>query len=139
MNRSIFSISIFVILLISTLGWANPNPDVPFGGVVLDLNYGVSNNTPLGKDTYLDTYSSTANNSDRYNLYGDNGRNYSAMLLVPISSRFTGRLGFHQSENNYHESRFTESNVTGTDRKNYIRTLSVGLRIHIGGSNNWNK
>ena len=116
-----------------------PNPDVPYGGVVLDLNLGRANNTPKGYDNYYVDQGSGYN--DSYKRTGDNGGEFSLALLVPIAPRATVRFKFRQTIENYTENIYdTEmGTITKNNPKQSVSTFSLGLRIHIGGSNPWSK
>jgi len=121
-KKIIFAILLVVIPL--GLAWAGePNPDVPFGGVVLDVNYDYSNGSP---------WNGTSIGEPRE----DSQMGLELSLLIPLSSRFTGRIGGRYSGHSFESRRYQERYYEVENKKTY-GTFSVGLRIHIGGSNRW--
>ena len=93
-KKNIFAILLVVIPL--GLAWAGePNPDVPFGGVVLDVNYDYSNGSP---------WNGTSIGEPRE----DSQMGLELSLLIPLSSRFTGRIGGRYSGHSFESRRYQE-------------------------------
>ena len=116
-----------------------PNPDVPYGGVVLDLKYAYTDNlAPAPFLTTLSALDSEIAGIDTENTKVDN---LFLSLLFPISSRITGNVGYQNSKYSF--------DIFSTDPDRYpqirtpeshsVNTYSLGVRFHIGGSNVWSQ
>lgn len=137
--------TVSVLLFSATVAAGGPNPDVPFGGVVVDVNFGYSNNVPKSSFRNSNSYGGQDNSGyEVYKLKGLSGKNLTATLLFPLSSRWTGRLGYRLSDDKFKDNHFiksTDPNVAEVflerEFNHSVSTYSIGFRVHIGGSNKW--